>query len=298
MAERALPAESLATGMALVAVVLWSATPLATKVAVVEIDPVATATLRTMISALVALPFLFFGDLRLPRNAGARRYLVVSSLSGFVVFPLLLTIGVQRTSVGHAALILGTLPVFTGLIAALLEHRMPGRNWWAGCALALAGTAILTGTRTGPDTLIEATAVGDLLVIASAVAAATGYVTGTLAAHETGSWTITLWGIVIAGLVLLPLVPFVVSPTALAGVGARAWGGVLYLAIFSSIVGYAAWYWALGHGGIGRAGVTQFLQPLVGVLLAMAVLGEALTWPMAVAAAANLGGVAWARRPL
>jgi len=28
------------------------------------------------------------------------------------------------------------------------------------------------------------------------------------------------------------------------------------------------------------------------------VLGEALTWPMAVAAAANLGGVAWARRPL
>ncbi len=289
--------ETLATGVALVAVVLWSATPLATKVAVIEIDPVATATLRTMFSALLALPLLFFGGLRLPRSATTRRYLVVSSLNGFIVFPLLLTIGVQRTSVGHAALILGTLPVFTGLIAAVLERRMPGRHWWAGCALALAGTAILTGTRTGPGVAVEATTTGDLLVLASAVAAATGYVTGALAARETGSWTITLWGIVIAGLVLLPLVPFVVSPMALAGVGVRAWGGVLYLAIFSSIAGYAAWYWALGHGGIERAGLIQFLQPLVGVLLAMAVLGEALTWPMAVAAAANLGGVAWARRP-
>ena len=296
MAERAAPAESLATGVALAVVLFWGASPLATKLAVTEIDPVAAAALRTMISAVVALPFIVIGGLRLPRTADARRYLVVSSLGGFVFFPLLFSVGVAWTNTGHAALILGTLPVLTGLIAAILERRMPGGSWWAGCALAMAGTAVLVGVRTDLNGDAGATVVGDLLVLVSAIAAAAGYVAGARAARETGSWAITLWGILMGSFVILPLLPFVLSPSALATAGPLAWGGVLYLAIISSILGYAAWYWALGHGGIGRTGLTQFLQPLVGLVLAMAVLSEPLTWPMVIAAGAILGGVVWARR--
>jgi drug/metabolite transporter (DMT)-like permease len=67
------------------------------------------------------------------------------------------------------------------------------------------------------------------------------------------------------------------------------------MALLSSILAYAAWYWALGQGGIGRTGLAQFAQPLIGVVFAVALLGEALTWPMAAAAAAILAGVALAR---
>ena len=67
------------------------------------------------------------------------------------------------------------------------------------------------------------------------------------------------------------------------------------MALASSILAYAAWYWALGQGGIGRIGLAQFAQPLVGVILAVALLGEALTWPMVLAAATILAGVALAR---
>jgi len=293
MAERAVSVESLAGGVALTVALLWGASPLATKLAVAEIDPVATALLRTVLSAPLALALIVIGGLRLPRTAGARRYLVVSSLGGFVVFPLFFSIGLGRTSAGHASLILGVLPVLTGLIAALLERRLPGGRWWAGCALALAGTATLVGIR---SELSGATASGDLLVLTGAVAAASGYVTGARAARETGSWPITLWGIVIGSVVLLPLLPFVVSPAALGAAGAVAWGGILYLAVVSSIIGYAAWYWALAHGGIGRTGLTLFLMPLFGLALALAVLDETFTWTMAIAAVAILGGVGWARR--
>ena len=41
-------------------------------------------------------------------------------------------------------------------------------------------------------------------------------------------------------------------------------------------------------------GLAQFLQPLVGLMLAVAVLGEALTGVMVLAAALILGGVALA----
>jgi O-acetylserine/cysteine efflux transporter len=95
--------------------------------------------------------------------------------------------------------------------------------------------------------------------------------------------------------VLLPILPFVFGEGEWAAAGALAWGAVFYMALLSSILAYAAWYWALAQGGIGRTGLAQFAQPLVGVALAVALLGEALTWPMVSAATAILAGVALAR---
>ncbi len=276
------------------AVVLWGATPVVTKLAVAEIDPLAVGLLRTLLAAVAALPLIVLGGLKPPASREGRAYLAVSALGGFVIFPLLFSLGIELTTAGHGALLLGILPVLTGLIAALLERRVPGGRWWLGCAVALAGTAVLVGERFDLS-LSDGSSLGNLLVLASAVAAAAGYVTGARAARETGTWAITLWGLVLGSLALLPFLPFMVSLDNLATAGATAWTSVIYLAVASSIVGYAAWYWALGQGGIGRTGLAQFAQPLVGVILAVALLGEALTWPMVLAAAAILAGVALAR---
>ncbi len=202
--------------------------------------------------------------------------------------------GLELTSAGHAALLLGVLPVLTGLIAALLDRRLPGGRWWIGCAIALAGTALLVGARFDVS-MKDGSIFGDLLVLASAVAASAGYVTGARAAREIGTWAVTLWGLVLGSVVLLPVLPFAFATGDLSAAGALAWGSVFYMALASSILGYAAWYWALGQGGIGRTGLAQFVQPLVGVVLAVALLGEAVTWPMVAAAAAILAGVALAR---
>ena len=276
------------------AVVLWGATPIVTKLAVAEIDPLAVGLLRTLLAAAVALPLIVLGRLKPPASRAGRAYLAVSALGGFVIFPLLFSLGIARTTAGHGALLLGVLPVLTGLIAALLERRVPGGRWWLGCAVALAGTAVLVGERFDLS-LSDGSTLGNLLVLGSAVAAAAGYVTGARAAREAGTWPVTLWGLVLGSIALLPVLPFVLAPDNLAGVGATAWTAVIYLALASSIVAYAAWYWALGRGGIGRTGLAQFVQPLVGLVLAVVLLGEALSGGMMLAAALILAGVALAR---
>ncbi len=281
------------------AVVLWGATPIVTKLAVAEIDPLAVGLLRTLLAGVAVLPLNVLGRLKPPASREGRTYLAVSALGGFVIFPVLFSLGIELTTAGQGALLLGILPVLTGLIAALLERRVPGRRWWLGCAVALAGTAVLVGERfdlgLSDLSLGDGSSLGNLLVLASAVAAAAGYVAGARAARETGTWAITLWGLMLGSLALLPFLPFMVSLDNLATAGATAWTSVIYLAVASSIVAYAAWYWALGQGGIGRIGLAQFVQPLVGVVLAVALLGEAVTWPMVAAAAAILAGVALAR---
>lgn len=290
----ATPSPDVATPVALFAVLLWSATPLMTKVAVQQMDPLAVALLRTELAALVALPAVFLVRPALPRSTPARLELAVSALGAFVLFPVLLALGLARTGAGHAALIIAAAPVATGLIAALLERRRLAMRWWWGCAVALAGTGLLAAERFGfgdGDSVLA----GDLLVLAGVLCAATGYVTGARAAREIGTWAATLWGLLLGGLALLSLAPVALAPAGFAGAGPIAWAAVGYLALGSSIAAYAAWYWALGRGGIARTGLIQFLQPLVGLGLAVAVLDEAVSVPMVLAGLLILGGVALAR---
>ena len=279
---------------ALLAVAVWGATPVATKLAVAGLDPFSVGLLRTLLACLLALPLVLSGSLQPPREPAGRGLLAVSALCGFVLFPILFSLGLGRTSAGHGALILAVLPIFTGLIAAAVERRLPGRRWWAGAVVALAGAAFLIGQRFGLG-LDGASLLGDLMVLASAVAASAGYVAGARAARRAGTWAVTVWGLVLGGLVLLPVLPLALVPGDLAQVGPAVWLSLLYLAAGSSILAYAAWYWALGRGGIARMGLMQFAQPVIGLALAAAVLAEPLTWPLVLAAGTIVGGLAIAR---
>ncbi len=133
------------------AVVLWGATPMATKVAVAGLDPLAVGVLRTLLAGLVALPLIIFGRVAPPRSRSGRIHLAVSALGGFVVFPLLFSFGLQLTSAGHGALLLGILPVLTGLIAALLERRLPGGRRGPCGRVARRGLDLAHGARRRRD---------------------------------------------------------------------------------------------------------------------------------------------------
>jgi len=60
-----------------------------------------------------------------------------------------------------------------------------------------------------------------------------------------------------------------------------------------SIAAYVTWYWALAAGGIARVGLAQFAQPIVTLGLAVIMLREAMTLPLA--AACILAGISLAR---
>lgn len=77
---------------------------------------------------------------------------------------------------------------------------------------------------------------------------------------------------------------------------ARAGPGRLYLGLGSTVLAYIFWYGALARGGIARVGLTQFLQPLAGLLLAVLLIGETVGAPVLLAGLAILLGTALARR--
>ncbi len=246
--------------------------------------------LRTVLTALIALPLALALRLALPATRGGWALLVTSALGGFVLFPVLFTLGLRDTSASHAALILASLPVFTGLIAALFERTAPPARWWLGAAIALIGEALLIGSRFGFET-VEGALLGDLLIVASCAAASAGYVTGGRLSRTLGTWPTTLWGIALGGVALLPALPFAFADIQWATFGAGPWLAIGYLAVVSSLLAYVTWYWALGAGGIGRVGTWQFAMPIVSLGLAVVILAEPLSWPLAGSATVILAGI-------
>lgn len=281
--------------VAALVMVIWGATPIATRLALDDMAPLLVASLRTAIAGLLALPLLVLGRQGLPAGVESRRLLAVSAVTGFVAFPIVYTIGQQRTSALHGVMILAALPIFTGGYAALVARRRPGRWWLVGCGIAFAGEVILLAARSSGSG--DSTLLGDLLVLVAALGVAAGYVAGAmLPPRGFSSRATTFWGVALGALILAPLAAGLLGAGGAPDADATSWGAVLFLAVLTSIVGYIGWYWALDRGGISRIATLQFLQPLAGFALAVLVLSEAVTVSIVAGGVAIVGGIAVAQR--
>lgn len=272
--------------------VVWGGTPLFSKVAASQIDPLLVGILRTVLAGCLALPLALSMRQPLPTDRRGKQLLAFSGFAAFIAFPLMFTVGQHITSAVHGALVLATLPVFTSLFGTLVERRRVSKTWMAGCAIALASeAAVITARATGG--LGGSSPRGDLIVLASSAVCALGYVAGArLSQRGFGAVPTTLWGASFSAIVLLPAMAWVLLRTGIPHAGPAAWGSVLVLALLTSVLGYIAWYWALAKGGISRIASIQFTQPLFGIALAALVLGERPAPMTAVAAAGVLLG-AW-----
>jgi drug/metabolite transporter (DMT)-like permease len=276
--------------------VIWGASPVATRIATEDFAPLVVAVFRTVLAALIAVPLVSMSGLRPPVSNRSRRLLAVSAACAFVIFPVVFTLGQERTSAMHGVAILTGLPVFTGLWAALATRRRPGAWWLCGCAIALTGEAVIIAGRAGGGGG-SATLGGDLVILAGALAVSSGYVAGALLVPRgVSSATTTYWGVILGGVVLAPLGLGLVAGDGIPHADARSWAAVLFLAVMVSIVGYVGWYWALASGGIVRMAPLMFLQPISGLLLAALLLDERLTPGFGLGAATILVGVALTRR--
>jgi drug/metabolite transporter (DMT)-like permease len=278
--------------VALFALLLWAGTPIANKIAVGEIDPATAGLLRSALAgglcALLALSL----KLPFPRTGPQRALLLISGIASFAAWPALLSAGLGLTTANHAALLIATIPIFTGLMAAAVDRVRPGVAWLLGVTIALGGTFLLIGSRSVAASAANGNVAGDLLIFVGVVACAAGYVAGGKLAPAIGTFATTFWSLGVTSILLVPAIVWRWPRTDWTAVGLGSWAAVGYMAICSSLLGYLAWFWALGRGGIARISAWQLGQPVLTVVLAALLLGERLTLPLVAAGVAVLGGTA------
>lgn len=278
---------------ALFAVAIWGATAVATRITGGVMDPFLVGLLRTIVAGLFTAPAILFLRMAPPPGNDGKMLVFLSGFGGFVGFPILFSIGQAQTTAIHGGLILACLPIYVGFYMAILDRRWPGQRWCVGAVLAIAGEILLVAGRSG-DAGSDASLEGDLLIFAAAAFSALGYVAGALLSQRGySSKSTTAWGVTISGILLIPLLPL--ADATLIGAPEVAVGGVLFLALGSTIIAYIAWYWALGRGGIARTALFQFLQPVFATGFAVWLLAEGVDIVTFAAAIMILAGVVVAR---
>src|SRR5436309_7874584 len=112
-----------------VGMAIFGGTLPATRLAVAAIDPMALTALRTAIAGLCSLVLLLVLRRPLPPRA-LWPQLAIAMACVSILFPLLMSLGMQRVDASHGGVVLGVLPIATGLDAVANTHERPRPVFW------------------------------------------------------------------------------------------------------------------------------------------------------------------------
>jgi O-acetylserine/cysteine efflux transporter len=267
---------------------LWGTTVPLSKLALEWLAPGWLTFARFGLAAAILLPVAWRRGVR----AACTPRVLASGAFGYGGSVVVQNAGIIRTSVTHAALLIGAVPVMVAIVAVLWRRTVARPVAWAGFALSLAGVGLITGGQGG-----GATAVGDGLVLASLMLSAVFTVAQGSLLSGRDPVAVTAVQFLGAALAVLPLSAITEGAPAvphnpgavLAAVALAVGGTVLPFTLF-----------AFGQSRVSAevAGAFYNIEPLVGAVAGIVLFGDPAGLAQAVGGAAIIAGIALSSLPL
>lgn len=253
------------------AVLIWSTSFVATKLALPDIPPLTLAAARSSLAAglLLALASAT-GRLPRPSLSDALRF-VAGGLLGISGYFALENLGVRFATAADAALLVAAYPAITLLLEPLVYRTPVSWNRLEGAGVAMLGVALIVyggfDGGGGRERLL-----GDLLLLASGIVWAFYNFVTRSSMRTSHALTVTCSQTVAGAVALLPL----------AWLERDRWqapsGGsllaVTYLGVFCSVLAFLLYAHGLRGVGAGTAVGLMNLVPVFGLILAVLVLAE------------------------
>ena len=281
-------------GLIAAMVVLWSANFIIAKVALREFPPLLLSGLRIALAGLFIAPVYLWDR---GRTAGERNWsrqdapiLMFLGTFGVALNQLFFVLGISLTSIAHSAIFISVTPILVLLMAAASgQERLTPRKM-SGMAIALGGVAVLNLSAHSPASG-GPTLLGDFFIFLASLTFALFTVFGRDVTLRHGSVTVNTFAYVGAALALSPITLWQARWFAFRQVSLEAWAGLIYMALFPSVVCYLIYFYALSHISPSRVAAFSYFQPLLATAMAVLILGERITVPLAAGGSVIFAGV-------
>ena len=257
---------------------LWGCGFFFGKIALAEMNVGAMVLYRFLFATLALTPLLLLHRPRFSRADWA--LLLLASFLGIPLQFLIQFSGLALTTVSHASLMVGTLPVLLAVAATLFAHeRMDRTGWFALTLSTLGATLIALGARhatgaSGP------TLGGDMLVVLSLVIALAWILINKRLMQRHSPVTVTAYGVAAGTAMLLLVVPILYrqpfGPPPIAAISLKAWLALAASGLLCTASTTLLWNWGLTQVPASQAGVLLNMEPLIGSLLGVFLLRESL----------------------
>ena len=263
---------------ALFAVIAWGASFIATKVVLNDISPVAIVWLRfTMGIFILGITSALRKQFALP-NKNEWGYFALLGFLGITFHQWLQSNGLRTSEAGTTAWIVSTTPIFMAILGFLVLKE--GLNWVKISGIFLAFAGVLLVVSDGDFTSISIGTFGtfgDVLILVSAINWAVFSVLSRrgLKSHPA---SLMMFYVMTFGWVFTSILFFTGSGLEeFSRLTTNGWFGIAFLGIFCSGLAYIAWYDALQSLPAAQTGAFLYIEPLIAVMVAFFVLGEAIT---------------------
>lgn len=271
--------------------VVWGSTYMAIRVVVREMPPMAAAALRFFAAGMAMAAIAAWVDRRSERPAPQQwadyalaGLLLLAGGNGLVMW------AEQSIPSSIAALVVASCPVWITLFDGM---RVGGQRWtaraWAGALVGLFGVFLVARPQGGVDPRHWA-------AIVALQGATLSWTAGTLYAQSIRRRLPLLTAAaveMVVGSLALATASMVMGEDLrrFAAASQEAWLGLLYLAVFGSLVGFTAFAFCINELPASTVATYAYVNPVVAVVLGAAFLGERLTPGLLTGGALILAGV-------
>jgi drug/metabolite transporter (DMT)-like permease len=281
----------LGYGACFIAGCLWGTGFYFSRLALNEMSVDYMVLYRILFGCLGMLPVALLGRWRF--TGAELRLLLISSALGIPITCIIQFQGLAHTTVSHASLMVGAMPVLLGVAATLFAHERLERIGWLALCGSTVGAALLTlGGSRGTAARGQPSLLGDLLVLVSLLSALAWILLSKKLMRTHSPSVVSAYTILLGGAMLLPwalgpwlLSPFThakATPPPFAALSLTAWTALAISGLLCTATTTLLWNWGIHHVPASRAGVFLNIEPALGSWLGVRLLGE------------HLGPYAWA----
>ncbi|MGA9365687.1 MAG: EamA family transporter [Bacteroidota bacterium] len=254
-----------------------------------DVDPVTLTLLRSIITACIMVIVMLLKEprWRIERVDYVRLFwlsLFAVPINQFVFF-----YGISRSTASNAALLYATTPVVVLILSRVILKEPATWKKIIGVAVALVGVAFVI-FEDGLQ-LNSSHTHGNLLLVVAVFAWALTTVYGKPMIRKYGAFYVTSLVLVLGMILYLPLGILYGNLGSVSSLTAPDWGGVLYLCIGTSVLGYFLWYYALERVDASKVAIFSNAQPFFTTILAVILLGQGVSTTFVIGGLLTISGV-------
>lgn len=265
----------------IVTVVIWSGNFTAVKVGVGAIEPLAFSVVRFALGAAVTAVLVLWWE-GMPRfRRGDMPLLLTAAVCGITINQATFVGALALTSASNVALLIGTIPIWTALIAVASRQERLDVAHWIAIGSGMVGVVLIVLGSPGVGAGAVSLGGGALALLTAATWAAYSVLIRPLMRRYSALQLSTF--MMVVGTVAL--VPFALPDLARQdwrSVPSEAWWALGYAAILSVALTNILYFNAIGLVGASRAALYIYLESFLGVLFAVLLLHEKVEVPQLV----------------
>ncbi|MDP2208746.1 MAG: EamA family transporter [Bacteroidota bacterium] len=254
---------------------IGSGTHIVSKVMVGDVDPVTLTMLRSLIAAVGFLIISFFRKTIFKFDKSDYPMIFFLAVLAIYLNQFVFLSSLKFTTPANASLLYATTPTMVLILSYFFFNEKLTFTKTLGIAVALLGILLVVFDR-GIDLKSEYT-LGNLMLIGAVLSWSMYTVFGKKLILKYGAFKTSSATMILGSFIFLPFGMFGVFNFDFSNLDTVDIGGILYLGLGTSLLGYGLWYYALGKIDTSKVAIFTNLQPVITTILSVVLLGTTIT---------------------